>query len=384
MRLHKKTMTLIIIFAILITLISSAEAFDVNLESAILIEAETGQHLFEKNIDEKLPPASITKIMTLLIAMEKIEEGTISLDDEVTISRFAESMGGSQIFLAANTRVKMSDLLKAVTIASANDASVAVGEAIAGTYSSFIGMMNERAEELGMRDTHFVNSTGLPDPSGEHYSTAEDISIMARELVKFDQVLEWASIWVDHLQLPNREAMLVNTNKLINSYPSMDGLKTGHTDEAGYCLVATAKKGDSRLISVVLKGETQLEREEATIRLLDYGFNSFSKKQMAKKGDKIQNIRLPNGAQKVIEGEVADNFYVMVQKGQENSLNQEVKVDELTAPVNKGEKIGILTVYQNDNIIGEVEVVAAETVKKANFIVRGWRGLIGFITGFFN
>ncbi|RCW40878.1 MULTISPECIES: D-alanyl-D-alanine carboxypeptidase family protein [unclassified Halanaerobium] len=384
MRLHKKLTTFIILLAVLLTVIPSVEAFDVSLESAILIEAETGQHLFEKNINEKLPPASITKIMTLLIAMEKIEEGTISLDDEVTISRFAESMGGSQIFLAANTRVKMSDLLKAVTIASANDASVAVGEAIAGTYSNFISMMNEKAKQLGMDDTNFVNSTGLPDPSGEHYSTAEDISIMARELVKYDQVLEWASIWVDHIQLPNREAMLVNTNKLIKSYPSMDGLKTGHTDEAGYCLVATAKKGDSRLISVVLKGESQLEREEATIRLLDYGFNSFSKKQMAKKGDKIQNIRLPGGAKKVIEGEVAENFYVMIQKGQENSLHQEVKVDELTAPVNKGEKIGTLTVYQNDNIIGEVDVIAAETVKRANFIVRSWRGLIGFITGFFN
>ena len=384
MKLHKKSTIFIILLAVLVTVIPAAEAFDVSLESAILIEAETGQHLFEKNINEKLPPASITKIMTLLIAMEKIEEGTISLEDEVTISRFAESMGGSQIFLAANTRVKMSDLLKAVTIASANDASVAVGEAIAGTYSSFISMMNEKAEVLGMDSTNFVNSTGLPDPSGDHYSTAEDISIMARELVKYDQVLEWASIWVDHLQLPNREAMLVNTNKLIKSYPSMDGLKTGHTDEAGYCLVATAKKGDSRLISVVLKGETQLEREEATIRLLDYGFNSFSKKQMAKKGDRIQNIRLPGGAKKVMEGEVAENFYVMVQKGQENSLHQEVKVDDLSAPVNKGKKVGSLLVYQNDNIIGEVDVVAAETVKKANFIVRGWRNLIGFIGGLFN
>jgi len=384
LKLHKKSTIFIILLAVLVTVIPAAEAFDVSLESAILIEAETGQHLFEKNINEKLPPASITKIMTLLIAMEKIEEGTISFDDEVTISRFAESMGGSQIFLAANTRVKMSDLLKAVTIASANDASVAVGEAIAGTYSSFISMMNEKAEVLGMDSTNFVNSTGLPDPSGDHYSTAEDISIMARELVKYDQVLEWASIWVDHLQLPNREAMLVNTNKLIKSYPSMDGLKTGHTDEAGYCLVATAKKGDSRLISVVLKGETQLEREEATIRLLDYGFNSFSKKQMAKKGDRIQNIRLPGGAKKVMEGEVAENFYVMVQKGQENSLHQEVKVDDLSAPVNKGKKVGSLLVYQNDNIIGEVDVVAAETVKKANFIVRGWRNLIGFIGGLFN
>lgn len=383
--IFKKSLTIFLLTAaILITMMPAVQAFDVNLESAILIEAETGQHLFEKNADEKLPPASITKIMTLLIAMEKVEDGTISLDDEVTISRFAESMGGSQIFLAANTRVKMSDLLKAITIASANDASVAVGEAIAGTYSNFIAMMNEKASELGMDNTNFVNSTGLPDPSGEHYSTAEDISIMARELVKYEQVLKWASIWVEYLELPNREAMLVNTNKLINSYPSMDGLKTGHTNEAGFCLVATAKKGESRLISVVLKGETELEREEATIRLLDYGFNGFSKKQMAKKGDQIQNIKLPDGAKQIISGEVSRDFYVMVKKGQESSLRQQVEVDELKAPVEKGEKVGTLLVYQNDNIIGEVDVLASETVKKANIIVRAWRSLISSISGLFN
>ena len=221
-------------------LITPALAFDVVTDSAILLEAETGQVLFSKNADRKLPPASVTKIMTLLITMEKLEEGKISLDDQVTISRYAESMGGSQIFLAANTQVKLEKLLKAVTIASGNDASVAIGEYIAGTYSNFIAMMNDKAKELGMDSTNFANSTGLPDPN--HYSTARDISIMARELVKYPQVLEWASIWTETIELPGRKAMLVNTNSLINKYPSMDGLKTGHTQEAGFCLASTAQK----------------------------------------------------------------------------------------------------------------------------------------------
>jgi len=244
-------------FLILLTVIFSfaginqVKAFDVATDSAILIEAETGQVLFEKNADRKLPPASMTKIMPLLITMEKLEEGTISLDDKVTISRYAESMGGSQIFLAANTQVELEKLIKAVTIASGNDASVAIGEYIAGTYSNFIAMMNERAEELGMDNTNFANSTGLPDP--DNYATARDLSLVARELIKYEQVLEWASIWTETIQLPNREAMLVNTNGLINRYPSMDGLKTGHTQEAGFCLTATARKGNTRLISVVMQ-----------------------------------------------------------------------------------------------------------------------------------
>src|SRR6056297_835587 len=324
--------TIIVIMFIGFGISAPAFAFDVEPNSAILLEADTGQIIFEKNADRKLPPASITKIMPLLIAMEKLEEGSISLDDQVTISRYAESMGGSQIFLAANTQVSLEKLLKAVTIASGNDASVAVGEYIAGTYSNFIAMMNDKAQDLGMDATNFANSTGLPDPN--HYSTARDISIMARELAKYPQVLEWASIWTETIDLPNRQAMLVNTNSLVNKYPSLDGLKTGHTQEAGFCLASTAKKGDVRLISVVLQGESLNEREEATIRLLDYGFNAFSKRQIAAAGEKIQNIPVSESAEKVAVGEVEESFYVMVQKGQEREISQEVAVNEsLTAPI---------------------------------------------------
>ncbi|PTV98595.1 D-alanyl-D-alanine carboxypeptidase (penicillin-binding protein 5/6) [Halanaerobium saccharolyticum] len=361
-------------------LITPTLAFDIEPESAILLEAETGQVLFEKNADRVLPPASITKIMPLLIAMEKLEEGSISLDDQVTISRYAESMGGSQIFLAANTQVKLEKLLKAVTIASGNDASVAVGEYIAGTYSNFIAMMNDKAEELGMDSTNFANSTGLPDPN--HYSTARDISIMARELAKYPQVLEWASIWTETIQLPGRDAMLVNTNSLINKYPSMDGLKTGHTQEAGFCLASTAQKGDVRLISVVLQGDTLNEREEATTRLLDYGFNAFSKRQIAAAGDQIQNIPVEESADRAAVGEIAEDLYIMVQKGKEQEISQEVEVDDsLAAPIEKGGVLGKLTVYRGEEAVESVDVVAVEDIERANIFVRLWRKAIGFAQG---
>jgi len=370
----KKSIIAISIISILFSLVfvTPVLAFDVATDSAILLEVETGQVLFEKNADRKLPPASITKIMPLLITMEKLEEGSISLDDKVTISRYAQSMGGSQIYLAANTQVELEKLLKAVTIASGNDASVAIAEYIAGTYSNFIAMMNDKAQELGMNSTNFANSTGLPDPN--HYSTARDISIMAKELSKYPQVLEWASIWTETIQLPNRKAMLVNTNSLINKYPSMDGLKTGHTQEAGFCLASTAQKGDTRLISVVLQGDTLTEREESTTRLLDYGFNAFSKRKIATAGDQIQNIPIAESANKVAAGEVASDLYVMVQKGQEKEISQEVKVkDSLTAPIEKGGVLGELTVYNGEKVISTVDVVAAEEIERANIITRMWR-----------
>src|SRR6056297_886657 len=364
--------TIIVIMFIGFGISAPAFAFDVEPNSAIILEADTGQIIFEKNADRKLPPASVTKIMTLLIAMEKLEEGSINLSDQVTISRYAESMGGSQIYLAANTQVELEKLLKAITIASGNDASVAIGEYIAGTYSNFIAMMNDKAAELGMDSTNFANSTGLPDPN--HYSTARDISIMARELVEYSQVLEWASIWTETIQLPNRKAMLVNTNSLINKYPSMDGLKTGHTQEAGFCLASTAKKGDTRLISVVLQGETLTEREEATTRLLDYGFNAFSKRQIAVAGEKIQNIPIVESEEKVAVGEIASDLHVMVQKGREKEISQKVEVkDSLTAPIDKGGVLGELTVYNGEKVISKVDVVAAKDIERANIITRMWR-----------
>jgi serine-type D-Ala-D-Ala carboxypeptidase (penicillin-binding protein 5/6) len=381
----KKTIILSIIMLFVFPLIvAGAEELDFGVELAILMEADTGQVLYEKNADQRMPPASITKIMTLLIAMEQIEKGAISLEDEVTVSSFAESMGGSQIFLAANTRIKISELLEAVTIASANDASVAVAEAIAGTYSAFVNLMNKRAQELGMENTLFANSSGLPVKDGNHYSTARDIAIMSRELVNYPEVLEWASTWMDYLELPDRQAMLVNTNKLIKKYQGMDGLKTGHTNEAGFCLAATASKNDMRLISVIMNANSDTEREEATIRLLDYGFNTFSKELIIEKGDKVQNITVPDGKVTTTTAEAADNLYILVQRGTKTNLVKKVIISqEIKAPVKKGQILGRELILQDEQILGEVALIATEDIEKAGLLTRLWRYFVDWIGNLF-
>ncbi|ACL70861.1 D-alanyl-D-alanine carboxypeptidase family protein [Halothermothrix orenii] len=376
--MKKIATTVAIIIVSLILMVNNARAggFDIGVDAAILIDAESGQVLYEKNADKKLPPASITKIMTLLLTMEEVDKGNISLDSMVTVSQLAESMGGSQIYLAADTRLKLRDLLKAVTIASANDACVAVAEAVAGTEENFVRWMNKRARELGMKNTHFSNTTGLPT-DGEHYTTARDVAIMARELIKHPQVLKWASIWVDYIDLPNgRKAMLTNTNRLINDYPGMDGLKTGHTDAAGYCLAATARRNGMRLISVIMKGETEREREEATARLLDYGFNSFEKYIVLKKGHKVHNIEVPNGTRTSTVAETANDLKVVVKKGEKDLLTKKVVINEpVEAPVKKGDVLGKIQVLYKDQVLSQVKLLATEDIEKAGFLTRLWRSI---------
>jgi len=287
-------------------------------------------------------------------------------------------MGGSQIFLAANTSVRVIDLLKAITIASANDASVAIAEAIGGSYNNFINLMNKKAEELGMGNTYFSNSTGLPTES-DHYTTARDITKMARELVKYKQVLEWAQIWVDYIELPNRKAMISNTNKLVKKYPGIDGLKTGHTDKAGFCLTATAKR-DMRLISVVLKAKTELEREELTARLLDYGFNRFTRKELANKGQEIQNISVPDGKKEFTTGIVSSNLEVVVKRGEEDTLETKVEFKEgFKAPIKKGDLLGYKYVIQDGKKLASANIVATEDISRANIFRRLWRSFVNWI-----
>lgn len=378
--MKKALLAILLVLCTFLTVAAYGQDFDLDIRAAILVEAETGQVLYEKNSAETLPPASITKIMTLLIAMEEIEKGNLSLDSEISISKYAESMGGSQIYLAAGTRIKLEDLLKAVTIASANDASVAIAEAIGGTYSNFIRLMNKRAEELGMVNTHFANSTGLPVEHGEHYTTAYDITLMSRELIKYEKVLEWASIWVDYVQLPGREAMLVNTNKMINYYPGMDGLKTGHTSEAGYCLAATAKRDNMRLISVIMGAETEKRREELTARLLDYGFNAFEKELILRKGEQVHNIEVPDGKKTVTTAEVAEDLYVVYKRGAKGTLQKEIVLrEDLKAPIEKGEVLGQELIVQDGEILAQVDLVAVENIEKANIFTRIWRAFVNWV-----
>ena len=366
---------------LLVVLLSAAvSAFELDVESGILIEAETGQVLYEKNADLELPPASITKIMPMLMAMENIENGQISLQDEVLISNYASSMGGSQIFLAANTAVPVEKLLKAVTIASANDASVALSEYLSGTYSSFIHEMNQRAAELGMVNTNFVNSTGLP--AENHYTTARDITKMAREIVQYDLILEWGQIWDTFIQLPNREARLTNTNQLINYYPGVDGIKTGYTSEAGYCLTATARRNDYRLISVVMRTESKEERRELTTRLLNFGFNNFSREILFAEGEEIQNIEIAGAKDRHTTGVISEDLIAMIRRGEKDKFSTQFSPEEnLKAPLSRGDLLGEMVVEKEGEVINSVQVVVAEDVDRANIFVRLWRSFVNWIGG---
>ncbi|HHY46665.1 MAG TPA: D-alanyl-D-alanine carboxypeptidase, partial [Firmicutes bacterium] len=251
--------------------------------SAILIEATSGRVLYEKDAHAKRPPASITKIMTMLLAMEAIQQGKIKLEDKVIASERASLQGGSQIWLEVGEEMSLADLLKAIAVVSANDASVAVAEHIAGAEEIFVDMMNRRAAELGMKDTHFVNATGLPAPG--HLTSAYDIAVMSRELVKHPKVHEWFTIWIDYLR--SGKNILVNTNRLIKDYKGCDGLKTGYTEEAGYCLAATASRDGLRLIAVVLGLPDSKVRFQETAKLLDYGFRYFVGVPVAKRDQVI-------------------------------------------------------------------------------------------------
>ncbi|MFW6264617.1 MAG: D-alanyl-D-alanine carboxypeptidase family protein [Bacillota bacterium] len=368
----------ILIVFIIIALPIMAQEFDLEIPSAILIDADTGQVLYEKNADEQLPPASMTKIMTMLIAMEQIDKGELNLEDEVNVSRLAASMGGSQIYLAEGNRLTVEELLKAVAIPSANDASLALAEAIAGSYGNFIEWMNRRAAELGMDNTNFANSTGLPSEFDDHYSTARDIAIMSKELVNYPQVLEWSSIWVDYIELPEREAVLVNTNKLINTYPGMDGLKTGHTTEAGYCLAATAIRDNTRLISVIFGANTEEERGEITTRLLDYGFNTFNKELIVSEGEKVRNIEVPEGSKTITTAEAAEDLYVHIQRGRREDYKQQVLLDDYKAPLAKGQILGEIQIVRDARVVASVDLLASEDIERAGFFTRVWRSFVNW------
>lgn len=384
-----KATKLVIIGAILALLSGAVQgaAFDIPAESAILIAAESGQVLFAKNETKPLPPASLTKIMTMLLAMEAVEQGVASLEDVVPISRHAASMGGSQVFLAPDEKFTLEELLEAVAIASANDASVAVAEYLAGTEANFVERMNRRAKELGMKDTVFANASGLPTPEGESgcITTARDVAIMAREIIqRFPKVLEWTSIWQKNFRHEPRPFVLTNTNRLIRTYPGADGLKTGHTQAAGFCLAATAKRDDVRLISVVMRTDSDAARIEQTTRVLDYGFRAFEQVFAVVEGENVGVVPLPGGRKEQVPALAQGDLKLMVPRGSQSELERELKPQtDLKAPVAKEQVIGELVVTLKDETLGSVPVVAAEDVSRANFLLRLVRWVRDFFRGIF-
>ena len=378
----KMTIFLFIFIALFLFMAESGLAFELGADSAILVEAETGQVLYEENADQELPPASITKIMPMLLTMEAVEAGEISLDDTVTISTRAADMGGSQIFLDAGSELTVEELMKAVTISSANDATYALSEYVGGTYSSFVEMMNERARELGMENTNFVNSTGLP--AENHYTTARDITKMSRKVIQYPEIREWGQIWVDYLQLDDREAMLANLNRLVRDYPGMDGIKTGRTEAAGYCLAGSAERDDFRLISVVMNADSDEERQDLTRRLLDYGFGNFIQEVILEQDELIHNIPFPGNSQGEVSARAAEDLTAVRERGEEADFDRGVEIiEDFEFPIEAGEKMGEMIIYQDNDEMNRVDLLAEEEITRAGIISRLLRAIGDLIGNIF-
>ena len=332
-----------------------------NAKSAILMEESTGNILYESNPDERLPIASVTKVMTMLLIMEAVDSGKISLDDMGTVSENAMSYGGSTMFLETGEQLTVNDMLKGIAVASANDGCVAMAEHLAGSESAFVDMMNEKAKELGMENTHFMNTNGLDED--DHYSSARDVAIMSRELMKHETIFNYTSIWMDTLR--GGKFQLANTNKLIRFYDGANGLKTGSTSKALCCLSAAAKRNDMQLIAVVLGAPTSAERFASAKSLLDYGFANYAVNTQITAGDEVQNIAVEKGVDKEVGVVAGDSCSTLVKKGQEDNITKEIKIDEtITAPIEAGQKIGTMTISRDGEVIADIDLNASSAVEK--------------------
>ncbi|MEH7152902.1 serine-type D-Ala-D-Ala carboxypeptidase DacF [Bacillus thuringiensis] len=336
--------------------------------SAIVIEQDTGKVLFDKNPNEKLPPASMTKIMTMLLIMEQVEKGKLKLTDKVRASEHAASMGGSQIFLEPGEEMTVNEMLKGIAIASGNDASVAVAEHIAGSEEGFVNMMNKKAKDLGLKNTHFQNPTGLP--AKDHYSTANDMAIMARELMKYPLIRKYTGKYEDYLREDtDKKFWLVNTNKLVRFYPGVDGVKTGFTTEAKYCLTASAEKNGMRVISVVMGAPTSKERNNQVTKLLDYAFGQYMTKKLYTSGEKIKTVQVGKGKKEKVDLVASDNVSLLMKKGENmDKVKQEVIAEKkVKAPIKKGDALGTLVIKKDKDVLLKQTIIAKEDVAAASW-----------------
>lgn len=347
---------------------SSQEELAPSARSAILLDADTGTIIYEKNSHDKLPPASITKVMTMLLTMEAIDEGQLKWTDKVRTSEYAASMGGSQIFLEPGEEMTVDEMLKGIAMASGNDASVAMAEKIAGSEEGFVKMMNEKAAELGMKDTHFVNCNGLP--AENHYTSAHDIAVMSRELLKYDQITKYTGAYQDYLRKDSEKPFwLVNTNKLVRFYTGADGLKTGYTSEAKFCLSATAKRDGLRAVAVVMGAPDTKTRNNEVSRMFDYAFSQYTMHSIYKPGEVLGIVKVQKGNVPEISIQAEKEYSVLVKKGVKNpDIRHEIQLDpNVKAPVAAGQVIGKLSVYQGDQLVKEFELTSPVEVKKAGF-----------------
>lgn len=339
-------------------------AVTIQATAAMLMERRTGKVLFEANADEQVAPASITKIMTLLLVMEALDAGKFKMETEVSASEHACSMGGSQIWLEPGEIMTVHELLKAAAIASANDAAVALAELVSGTEEAFVELMNQRAAELGMANTVFKNATGL-DAEG-HVSTARDIALMSAELLKHDAIKEYSTVWMDSLR--NGETELVNTNRLVRFYKGCTGLKTGSTDEAGCCLAASAMRDGMELISVTLGRPNTDARFAAARKMLDYGFANYAVVEPPDVSDSLTPIPVIRGVADTVQPVCDEPQPILVKKGDEGRLSPQVTLEEsLEAPVTQGQKIGSVIITLDGEVVGEYPVLAKNAVARLDF-----------------
>lgn len=350
--------------------------------SAILIEPTTNTIIYEQNKDERRPPASMTKMMTMLLIMESIDSGKINLTDKVTISKNAASMGGSQVFLQENMQIDVDQLLKGIAIASGNDAAVAMAEHIAGSTEEFVNRMNQKATELGLKNTHFMNVHGLHEE--EHYSSAYDMAMIALELLKHDKILNYTSLYEDYLEKPDgTKAWLVNTNKLVRFYEGVDGLKTGFTKEAMYCLTSTAKKNNIRFVTVVMGADTTEHRSADTTSMLNYAFSNYKLNTILDNTKILGEIEVNRGKQNKGTFSVKESVTDLIKQNEEKSYSYNITKFNVTAPIKKGDTVGNLEVIDNNGkVIKKVDIIINEQIEKNNFFTLFLDIFQKIVTGF--
>lgn len=360
----KKIISVLIIIVLAFPCITAFAEVEISAKSAVLMERDSGKILYEKSPDERVPIASVTKIMTMLLIMEEIDSGKLSYDDKVTVSEYAMSFGGSTMFLEAGEVLPVHDMLKGIAVASANDGCVAMAEHISGSTEIFVKRMNERAKELGMNNTNFINTNGL-DAEG-HYSSARDVAIMSRELAKHEKIFEYTSIWTDSLR--DGKFDLANTNKLVRFYKGANGLKTGSTDLAGCCLSATATRDGINLISVVLGAPTSKDRFSDATKLLDYGFANFRVIRPVSKDEVMGEIDVTKGMSDKAVLIAEKDFSEVLKKDDLTEIETKLSLPEnIKAPISKGDVLGKAEFWSGDIKVGEVQLVAQSDIKKKSF-----------------
>ena len=364
----KKFLLFFILSIFIFPVFVRAEELIPNSSSGILIEANTGKIFFEKEKDKEVAIASMTKMMAQILIFEALDEGRIGLNDIVTVSRNAADMGGSQIYISEGEKISVEDLIKGISIASGNDATVAMAEYISGSEEKFVEKMNDKVSELGLKHTAFKNCTGL-DEEG-HYSSAYDMALIARYLItKYPSILKYSSIYEDYLREDTENKFwLVNTNKLIRFYEGADGLKTGHTDAAGYCLAATAVRNDIRLIGIVL-GETDSKvRNKETMELLDYGFSNVRKRVLKKKGSVVKKIKIDKAEKEIVEIALKNDLSVILDSSNEkDKYDYDIELIDYKIPIKRGEVIGKIKAFNNSNVVADAELTVLEDVNKISF-----------------